>query len=150
MLFGVAGGMGQYLGVDPVLVRLVWVLLFLAAGTGILLYIIAAIIIPEEPLGYVPPTGAPGTSDAAGAGVTGAAGDAGATQPGTPAGAVPTWGRREPRGNGAILLGIFLVVIGAWFLVQRAFPAIDDRLLWPVVLIALGVLFLGGAMRRRS
>jgi len=37
MLFGVAGGMGRYFNVDPAIVRLVWVLLFLAVGAGILL-----------------------------------------------------------------------------------------------------------------
>ena len=47
---GVCGGVGEYLGVDPTLVRLVWVLITLAAGAGLLLYIIAAIIMPREPL----------------------------------------------------------------------------------------------------
>src|SRR5919112_1789595 len=52
MLFGVAGGLARYLGIDSSIVRIVWVLLFLAAGTGILLYIVAAVLIPEEPQGY--------------------------------------------------------------------------------------------------
>ena len=46
ILCGVCGGVGEYLGVDPTLVRLVWVLITLAAGAGLLLYIIAAIIMP--------------------------------------------------------------------------------------------------------
>lgn len=50
ILCGVCGGVGGYLGVDPTLVRLVWVLITLAAGAGLLLYIIAAIIMPREPL----------------------------------------------------------------------------------------------------
>lgn len=50
ILCGVCGGVGEYLGVDPTLVRLVWVLITLAAGAGLLLYIIAAIIMPREPL----------------------------------------------------------------------------------------------------
>ncbi len=50
ILCGVCGGIGEYLGIDPTLVRLVWVLITLAAGAGVLLYIIAAIIIPREPL----------------------------------------------------------------------------------------------------
>ena len=50
ILCGVCGGVGDYLGVDPTLVRLVWVLITLAAGAGLLLYIIAAIIMPREPL----------------------------------------------------------------------------------------------------
>ena len=49
ILGGVCGGLGQYLEVDPVLVRLIWVLTVLLAGTGILAYIIAWILIPKEP-----------------------------------------------------------------------------------------------------
>ena len=46
---GVAGGLGHYLNVDPVIIRIAWVALFLFGGTGLLLYILAWIIIPEEP-----------------------------------------------------------------------------------------------------
>ncbi|MCK9422409.1 MAG: PspC domain-containing protein [Bacteroidales bacterium] len=49
MLAGVCGGMGNYFNLDPVLMRLVWVILFFAGGVGFLGYIIAWIIIPEEP-----------------------------------------------------------------------------------------------------
>jgi phage shock protein PspC (stress-responsive transcriptional regulator) len=45
---GVSGGLGAYLDVDPVLIRIAWVALVLFAGTGILLYILAWVIIPEE------------------------------------------------------------------------------------------------------
>ena len=44
---GVCGGLAEYLNIDPTLVRLVWLLLVLCAGTGVLAYIIAAIIMPE-------------------------------------------------------------------------------------------------------
>ena len=50
ILCGVCGGVGEYLGIDPTLVRLVWVLITLAAGAGLLLYIAAAIIMPRGPL----------------------------------------------------------------------------------------------------
>ena len=49
MICGVCGGIGKYFNVDPTLVRLIWVLAaFAGAGSGLLVYIIAAIIIPEE------------------------------------------------------------------------------------------------------
>ena len=48
ILGGVCGGLGNYLNVDPVLVRVVWAILFFAAGAGLLAYILAWIIIPEE------------------------------------------------------------------------------------------------------
>ena len=47
MICGVCAGVGEYLGVDPTVIRLLWVLLTFFGGSGIIAYIIAAIIIPE-------------------------------------------------------------------------------------------------------
>jgi phage shock protein C len=44
---GVAGGLGQYLGIDPVYVRLFFIVLALATGWGVLLYLILCIVVPE-------------------------------------------------------------------------------------------------------
>ena len=46
---GVCAGLGKYFGIDPTLVRLAAVALVLFAGCGILAYIIAALVIPEDP-----------------------------------------------------------------------------------------------------
>ena len=46
-LCGVCGGIAEYLNIDPTILRLIWLLLVLCAGTGMLAYIIAAIIMPE-------------------------------------------------------------------------------------------------------
>lgn len=48
MLAGVCGGIAEYFDMDPTIIRLVWVLLSLCVGCGILAYIIAAIIIPKK------------------------------------------------------------------------------------------------------
>lgn len=48
MLTGVCGGIGELLCIDPTIIRLIWAALSLAGGTGIILYIIAAVIIPED------------------------------------------------------------------------------------------------------
>ena len=45
---GVCGGVGEYFGIDPTLVRLGWVFLTLCAGSGLIAYIIAAIIVPTQ------------------------------------------------------------------------------------------------------
>ena len=49
MLAGVCSGIADYFDIDPTLVRLGWVLFSLLGGSGVLAYIIAAIIIPERP-----------------------------------------------------------------------------------------------------
>jgi len=46
---GVCGGLAKYLDMDPTLVRLVWVMLAIFVGWGVIGYIIAWIILPEEP-----------------------------------------------------------------------------------------------------
>lgn len=49
MIDGVCGGLAEYFGLDPTLVRIAWVLLTLLGGSGILLYIVAMIIMPANP-----------------------------------------------------------------------------------------------------
>lgn len=44
---GVCGGIGEYFDIDPTIVRLVWAICTCVAGSGILLYIVAALILPE-------------------------------------------------------------------------------------------------------
>ncbi len=50
-IFGVCGGLGEYFDVDPTVVRVIFVASVLLFGTGILLYIIMAIIMPDEQAG---------------------------------------------------------------------------------------------------
>ena len=50
MIDGVCGGIAEYFGIDPTVVRLVWALFSLMGGSGILAYIIAAIVIPRSPV----------------------------------------------------------------------------------------------------
>ena len=47
VLCGVCGGIGEYLNIDPTIIRLLWILFCFCGGAGIIAYIIAAIIIPE-------------------------------------------------------------------------------------------------------
>ena len=48
LIWGVCGGLGDYFDVDPVLVRLVWLILILFGGIGLLLYLVGWLIIPED------------------------------------------------------------------------------------------------------
>lgn len=135
MIFGVAGGMARWLDVDPAVVRLVWALLVIAGGVGLLLYIVAAIVIPEEPLGAAPPAGAGPAPDGSGP----AAGGGWVASHGT---------ARRDSGSAAIIIGIVLVLLGAWFLAERYIDWLDNALLWPALLIVVGGMLLVGAMRR--
>lgn len=46
---GVCGGLAEFLNIDPTILRLIWALLIFCAGCGLLAYIIAALVLPEEP-----------------------------------------------------------------------------------------------------
>ena len=47
-LCGVCGGIAEYFDIDPTIVRLLWILLIFCVGTGILAYLVAAIIMPKK------------------------------------------------------------------------------------------------------
>jgi phage shock protein C len=133
VLGGVASGLARYLNADPALVRIAWAILVpLTGGAAFLAYIVAWIVVPEEPVGT--PTAAEG-GDAAMPAV-------GATTP-TP--------RSELDGGRAgLVVGIGLVLIGVWFLVRDYLPDFDWNLVWPAVLIGIGALILITSMRRRT
>ena len=48
IIAGVCGGLGEYFKIDPVLIRLIWVIITVIYGAGILAYLILWIIIPEK------------------------------------------------------------------------------------------------------
>jgi phage shock protein C len=48
MFLGVAGGIAEYVNIDPVIVRLVFVLLTLFHGWGLIIYFVMALIMPQE------------------------------------------------------------------------------------------------------
>ena len=142
---GVAGGLADYLEVDPTLIRFIWVLAALA-GFGVLAYIVAWLIIPEAPPGFehgTPPYhgGQPEEPQASPEG-----------QPppisGSPeANGGPVFPRAR-RDRTARLFGIALVVLGAWMLAERILPHFIVNQLWPLVLVVLGLYLLVSASRR--
>lgn len=48
VIAGVCGGLGRYLGVDPVLLRIAFVVLTVTGGSGLLLYLLAMVVIPDQ------------------------------------------------------------------------------------------------------
>jgi phage shock protein C len=59
MIDGVCGGVAEYFGVDPTLVRIAWLLLAFMGGMGILLYFVAMILMPKNPDSVPPVAGDP-------------------------------------------------------------------------------------------
>lgn len=52
MVAGVSGGLGEFLGLDPTIVRLIFVFsTLLLGGSGLLVYVVMLLVVPEEPLG---------------------------------------------------------------------------------------------------
>ncbi|SHJ83818.1 PspC domain-containing protein [Tepidibacter formicigenes] len=49
VLGGVCGGIAEYFGVDPALIRILWIISFFTIGLGFLAYIVCIVIIPENP-----------------------------------------------------------------------------------------------------
>ena len=133
LFLGVAGGLAEWFDVDPSIVRLAFVLFSLAGGAGLVVYIAMAILVPERPPGVPVRPGVALTGEP-----TTAASDAGARP------------RRRDDGRGALVFGVLLVVVGAWFLLRRAIPALDLDNWWPVLLIGIGVVLLVGAARGRG
>ena len=163
-LAGVAGGMAEYLEIDPTVVRLVWILSIFLGGFGILLYIIMAFIVPLDPRGMPGPSGgswqAPGPS---GTGPDGGGTDAGAAPDGTtpmwtsPDGtATPYWTAPSQQsdargGRGGLIIGVMLVVLGSIALANVLLPGWALGVaLGPAFLVALGIALLVGSARRTT
>jgi len=133
MVGGVAAGVANWIGTDPALVRIAWALLVpLTGGAALLAYIVAWIVVPEEPRHP-----AAATAIIAGEPVA----DSAAQVP-------PATDAVDP-GRTAMLVGGGLVLIGLWFLVREYLPDINWGLIWPLLLVAAGVVILVGASRRR-
>lgn len=135
MVAGVCGGLGQYFDVDPTIIRLLFVLLVLANGMGVLAYLAMWLIVPEEG-----ETSAPATAQTARAGAEQIAQKA--QEVGTGVKQAMGTHRVEP----ATLVGVALLVLGIVFLLQNLnvwwLGWVSSKLLWPAVLIAVGIVLL--------
>ncbi len=137
VLGGVAAGLAHYLNADPALVRIAWAILVpITGGAAFLAYIVAWIVVPEEP---APAAGTP----------------ADPADPGDAAmpaldGTSTTVQSAPDNGRAGLVVGIGLVVIGVWFLVRDYLPDFNWNLVWPAILIGIGALILINSSRRRS
>ncbi|HEX2220959.1 MAG TPA: PspC domain-containing protein [Candidatus Limnocylindria bacterium] len=149
MIAGVAGGLAAAWKVDPSLIRIGWaVLAVVTQGLALLVYLVMAVAVPEEPMRRPPlaesagadPLAATTASDA------GVAGDE--WQPADTPQEAPAERQREA-GTGSLVIGALLVIGGIYFLVRDYLPQIDWDRVWPFALVAVGVVLLVSAIRRR-
>ena len=126
MLFGVAGGLAEYLELDTVLVRVAIVVLCFAGGLGIIAYIALALVMPEAPEG-----------------------NSETSSEETPDVSSPTGLSSSTQRNRTIIGGI-LIAIGVIFLFQQLdfFGWLRWDLLWPLIIIGIGLSLVWNRVRR--
>lgn len=128
VIAGVAGGMGEYFNIDPVLIRLIFVLLSIPGGAGIIIYIIAWIIIPEDPACASGKTAADEIKEKANQFAKDIEENVRSVKS-NPDGHLP----------GRIIAGLVIMAIGILFLLQTVFNFNAWSLFWPIILVIVGL-----------
>jgi phage shock protein C len=116
MLAGVCGGIAEYFNIDVTIVRLIWAILSLSTfGSGLLIYIISAIIIPERPFGYQD------------------------NEPFANGDGFPP----VDKAKAMSILGLVLIVVGILALISGLFPVLWRIIrhgFWPAIIIIIGIM----------
>lgn len=125
---GVAGGIAHSLNTDPAIVRLIFALLVIAAGGGLLLYLILWIAIPEEPFEFYQQSSN-----------TESANPVDETKAQESSNPQPYYPPRQ--NNSALIIGLILIAIGAIFLLDRFLPNIHLHFhdFWPLIVVIAGI-----------
>jgi len=116
VLGGVCSGLGNYFGIDPTIVRLIFCIAFFVFGTGLLAYIILWIAMPARNDARQTVTENDGSEK------------------------LPQTTYDNHRGNLAI--GITLIVLGAWLLACNFIPDLNLLKFWPVAIIVIGIVLI--------
>lgn len=135
MVAGVCGGLGEYMDIDPTLVRIVFVLLVLASGMGVLAYLAMWLIVPEEGE----------TAESASAETVRAGAEQMAQKAQEVSGGVKQ-AVDDRKIEPALVAGVVLIVLGAFFLLQNLnvwwIGWVTGKVLWPAALIVIGLVLL--------
>ena len=124
---GVSGGLGDYLNIDPVIIRIAFVLLAVFGGSGVLVYIIMWIVIPEQKYYFGSKVNENVNPDQA---------------TNTEANPEAEPGSENRRKNTSLIAGIALIAFGLLFLLDRLIPMYNLWDFWPLLLVAAGVLLI--------
>ena len=139
VLAGVAGGLGEYLDIDPVIIRVVFVLVTIFHGFGLIIYIIMWIVVPEEPfdMSFTDKDGNLGEnfdksfSENLNAGAQSVFDEASK--------AAEKMSKSSSSFNGRVVVGAVLILIGLLFLSEKFFPFLDFEFVFAVGIIVLGL-----------
>ena len=153
---GVAGGLAEYFIMDPLLIRLAFVVLTFAGGGGFLIYLVLWIVTPENPVRIQPSVNQPAQDfqqpNAGSPDFTtqpnGSASETRNAEPGfsTP----PPVPQTIERNKGSLIGGLVLITLGALFLADEMIPQVNFGDLWPVILIVIGAGLLINAITKRN
>jgi len=147
LIAGVCGGLAEYFDVDPSLVRLVFILAIFLGGAGLVVYLVAWLIVPENP--EQSPTASFVKNQQMKEEVVGELRRLGSSLAERFEATVED-GEERPERRSTVFVGLALIVIGAAFFLKNFFPWLALESLWPVLLIGVGVLLLIGAARREK
>lgn len=125
MISGVAGGLGNYFEIDPVLIRIIFIAATFMSGVGAVSYILLWIIVPIEPVVRI-------------------AGEPDITIP--EQNIVEESDTKKRRGA---VVGVILIAFGAIFLADNLLPFFDFEEFWPMLLIAIGIGLVWNANKKR-
>ena len=134
VLGGIAGGLGEYFNIDPVIMRVIFVIVILMHGLGILAYIIMWIVIPEEPfeLAYPITNGTTDNNENKNA-------DTNDNVPATP-----------KKNTGSLVFGVILIAIGFLFFADKFIPRFSFDDFFPIVIIAIGGFLVLNSLKNRG
>lgn len=163
VIAGVCGGLAEYLGIDPTIVRVVAVLLAFVNGIGLVAYVILWVVVPEEGERAMYEQWGPRGSEAMHASAPDEPpGTPEPPEPGPPLPPPPPqqqYSQPEPpqpgrdqeqsgARRGGTVAGIVLIVLGLLFLANQFIPGFDIGKLWPLILVAIGIAIIFRAGRR--
>ena len=132
---GVAAGLGDYLKIDPIIVRVLFVVSTFLSGIGILLYIILWIVVPEENLLTVNPENISQNIDQS---------DGINTED-----IFKSESITNKSSNGNIVIGIILIIVGLFFLGVEVFSFLNFSDLFPILAVGVGIGLIYNSLKSR-
>jgi phage shock protein C len=143
---GVCAGLAEYFGIDISIVRLVFLLTLIFKGGGLLIYIILWIVLPKKPFQVAPPFGQAPNKPYNDPHVDYT------VPPLNPISTDPQFVNYPKKtSTGSIIAGAILIMIGAFFILDdlNIIPDWDMEHLWPIILIAVGVVVLFAGSKKQ-